>query len=252
MAHHDVLGSVILARNGDRTECYQHPITQKPGPTRSTPLGEVRVLPYFDASRFPPFPFPFMIAMRIKRHPIIHRSRRTSSGNTSVISTSTPRPLHTSVVSVPTSSTSLKSPSASKSVARAPRFLTLPPRFSRASSPRTRTTRSRSRTRRQSSHPLGATSTSPLRLLSPATIARSSPGPTARYVLTQVEVGEENAPCERTLGLQAFQRHVQKVYATSEFKEASKAAQPFFHALRDFAFGRELTLENAYNVRLAH
>ena len=43
MSHHDVLGAVILARNGDRTECYQHPVTQKPSTTRSTPLGEVCV-----------------------------------------------------------------------------------------------------------------------------------------------------------------------------------------------------------------
>ena len=41
MSHHEVLGAVVIARNGDRTECYQHPVTQKPGPTQSTPLGEV-------------------------------------------------------------------------------------------------------------------------------------------------------------------------------------------------------------------
>lgn len=40
MSHPEVQGVVILARNGDRTECYQHPITQKPGYTQSTPLGE--------------------------------------------------------------------------------------------------------------------------------------------------------------------------------------------------------------------
>lgn len=43
MSHPEVQGVVILARNGDRTECYQHPITQKPGYTQSTPLGEVRL-----------------------------------------------------------------------------------------------------------------------------------------------------------------------------------------------------------------
>ena len=47
MSHHDVLGAVILARNGDRTECFQHPVTQKPSTTRSTPLGEVW-LSHFD------------------------------------------------------------------------------------------------------------------------------------------------------------------------------------------------------------
>jgi len=37
-----VRGIVILARNGDRTECYQDPKTYKYGTTESTPLGEVQ------------------------------------------------------------------------------------------------------------------------------------------------------------------------------------------------------------------
>ncbi|EPS94942.1 hypothetical protein FOMPIDRAFT_1133438 [Fomitopsis schrenkii] len=42
MSHPEVLGVVVLARNGDRTEAYQDPITYQPGPTLSTPLGEVQ------------------------------------------------------------------------------------------------------------------------------------------------------------------------------------------------------------------
>lgn len=42
MSHPEVHGVVVLARNGDRTECYHDPITQQPGPTASTPLGEVQ------------------------------------------------------------------------------------------------------------------------------------------------------------------------------------------------------------------
>ncbi|KAI0090566.1 phosphoglycerate mutase-like protein [Irpex rosettiformis] len=42
MSHPEVHGVVVLARNGDRSECYQHPITYKPGTTESTPLGEVQ------------------------------------------------------------------------------------------------------------------------------------------------------------------------------------------------------------------
>ncbi|KIP08705.1 hypothetical protein PHLGIDRAFT_29474 [Phlebiopsis gigantea 11061_1 CR5-6] len=42
MSHPEVHGVVVLSRNGDRSECYQHPITQTPGPTASTPLGEVQ------------------------------------------------------------------------------------------------------------------------------------------------------------------------------------------------------------------
>lgn len=41
MSHPEVLGVVVLARNGDRTEAYQDPVTYQPGPTLSTPLGEV-------------------------------------------------------------------------------------------------------------------------------------------------------------------------------------------------------------------
>ena len=56
--------------------------------------------------------------------------------------------------------------------------------------------------------------------------------------------------CEREFGLQAFQKHVSKIHASAAFKETARQAQPFFHALRDFAFGRDLSLENAYNVCL--
>lgn len=42
MSHPEVHGVVVLARNGDRSECYHDPITQKAGRTESTPLGEVQ------------------------------------------------------------------------------------------------------------------------------------------------------------------------------------------------------------------
>ena len=35
------------------------------------------------------------------------------------------------------------------------------------------------------------------------------------------------------------------MHNSDEFKEVAKKAQPFFHALKDFAFGKDLTLENA-------
>ena len=38
-----VKGVVVIARNGDRMECYQDPKTYKYGPTESTPFGEVRI-----------------------------------------------------------------------------------------------------------------------------------------------------------------------------------------------------------------
>ncbi|KAK7691525.1 hypothetical protein QCA50_004924 [Cerrena zonata] len=42
MAHPQVHGVVVLARNGDRTECPHDPITYKASSTATTPLGEVQ------------------------------------------------------------------------------------------------------------------------------------------------------------------------------------------------------------------
>ena len=38
-----IKGVVVLARNGDRLECYQDPKSYKYGSTESTPFGEVRI-----------------------------------------------------------------------------------------------------------------------------------------------------------------------------------------------------------------
>lgn len=46
----------------------------------------------------------------------------------------------------------------------------------------------------------------------------------------------------------AFQDHISRVYASPEFKEKAKTAQPFFGAIRDYVFGRSTTLENAWNI----
>ena len=42
MSHPEVQGVVVIARNGDRHECHQDPVTYGAGPTESTPLGEVQ------------------------------------------------------------------------------------------------------------------------------------------------------------------------------------------------------------------
>ena len=42
MSHPEVHGLVVLARNGDRSEFYQDPVTYNYGPALSTALGEVR------------------------------------------------------------------------------------------------------------------------------------------------------------------------------------------------------------------
>ena len=46
------------------------------------------------------------------------------------------------------------------------------------------------------------------------------------------------------VGRQAFEKHVNKVHNSAQFKDVAKQAQPFLNALKDFAFGRELSLEN--------
>ena len=42
MSHPEVQGVVVIARNGDRHDCVQDPVSYKAGPTESTPLGEVQ------------------------------------------------------------------------------------------------------------------------------------------------------------------------------------------------------------------
>jgi hypothetical protein len=44
--------------------------------------------------------------------------------------------------------------------------------------------------------------------------------------------------------LQAFEAHVERVHESDEFKAKAREAQPFFHGVRDFIFGRPATLEN--------
>lgn len=41
----DVLGVLVIARNGDRYEYYQDPATYEPAFTESTPLGAVSMTP---------------------------------------------------------------------------------------------------------------------------------------------------------------------------------------------------------------
>ena len=47
-----------------------------------------------------------------------------------------------------------------------------------------------------------------------------------------------------TWNLQAFEKHIEKVYNSDEFKKKANEAQHFFSKLKDFTFGRPTTLEN--------
>ncbi|KAG6811736.1 hypothetical protein H0H92_006088 [Tricholoma furcatifolium] len=54
----------------------------------------------------------------------------------------------------------------------------------------------------------------------------------------------------------AFAKHIKDFYSSKEFKDKAKDAEPFFHAVQDYVFGRPLTLENAIydfiNTELIH
>jgi hypothetical protein len=46
----------------------------------------------------------------------------------------------------------------------------------------------------------------------------------------------------------AFQKHIEEFYKSPEFKAKAEEAQPFFHGIKDFVFGRETSLENIWNI----
>ncbi|KAF9783875.1 histidine phosphatase superfamily [Thelephora terrestris] len=46
----------------------------------------------------------------------------------------------------------------------------------------------------------------------------------------------------------AFEKHIQKVYESDEFKKKAQEAGRFLSKLKDFTFGRPTTLENIWNV----
>jgi hypothetical protein len=45
-------------------------------------------------------------------------------------------------------------------------------------------------------------------------------------------------------GVKAFEKHIQEFYASDEFRQKAKDVEPFFNAVRDFVFGKQLTLQN--------
>ena len=47
-----------------------------------------------------------------------------------------------------------------------------------------------------------------------------------------------------TWHLQAFEKHIEKVHNSDEFKKKAGDAEHFFSKLKDFTFGRPTTLEN--------
>ncbi|KAH9856829.1 phosphoglycerate mutase-like protein [Lenzites betulinus] len=193
MSHPEVQGVVILARNGDRTECYQHPITQKPGYTQSTPLGEVQ------------------------EHQLgtYLRNLYLDSSSSSHI-----RGIHSDLVDLSEVHVRVKVGGEGASVFDSATALLqglFPP------NPANRIT-----------------------LANETTIVAPLNG--YQYIPVETVEPSNDRSLEPWTDCPAFEKHVEAVQNTAEFKEATKNAQPFFNALRDFAFGREISMENIYNV----
>ncbi|RPD58087.1 phosphoglycerate mutase-like protein [Lentinus tigrinus ALCF2SS1-7] len=193
MSHHDVLGAVILARNGDRTECYQHPVTQKPGSTASTPLGEVQA---------------FQLGQYL-------RNLYLDSDSSSYI-----RGIHSDLVDLHEVAVRVKVGGEGAAVFDSATALLqglFPP------NPNHRIT-----------------------LANETTVMAPLNG--YQYIPVETVEPSNDRSLEPWTDCPAFEKHVSKVHASSEFKAVAKKAQPFFNSLKDFAFGRELSLENMYNV----
>ncbi|KAH9888504.1 phosphoglycerate mutase-like protein [Cubamyces lactineus] len=193
MSHPEVLGVVVVARNGDRTECYQDPITQKSEYTQSTPLGEAQ-------------------AHQLGAY---LRNLYLNPSSSSHI-----RGIHSDLVNLKEVHVRVKVGGEGAAVFDSATALLqglFPP------NPANRIT-----------------------LANETTIV----APLNGYQYIPVETVEPNndRSLEPWTDCPAFQKHVQDVQNSAEFKEMSKNAQPFFGALRDFVFGREASMENVYNI----
>ncbi|KAI6100614.1 histidine phosphatase superfamily [Pisolithus sp. B1] len=197
----DVLGVLVIARNGDRDEFYQDPKTYEPQFTESTPLGAVES---FQLGAF-------------------LRSVYLNPSSPSYITNMKPDLVNTHEV----------------------RFLAKaggegPVIFDSAIA------------LLQGLFP--PTPKNKITLANETTVVAPLGG--YQYVpIETVEPGNDRT-LEPWTDCPAFQDHISRVYASPEFKERAKSAQPFFGAIRDYVFGRPTTLENAIydymNTQLVH
>ncbi|KAL6304956.1 phosphoglycerate mutase-like protein [Sparassis latifolia] len=193
MSHHDVLGVVVLARNGDREEYYQDPVTYQPGPTLSTPLGEVQA------------------------HQLGHYLRNTYLNPES---SSHVKGVNSNLVDLQQVHVRVKVGGEGSSVFDSATALLqglFPP------NPNNRITLAN-----------GTTVVAPLNGY--------------QYIPVETVEPSNDRSLESWTDCPAFQKHVEKVLASSEFREVAHGAQAFFTDVRDFVFGRPTTMENWYNV----
>ncbi|KZT65425.1 phosphoglycerate mutase-like protein [Daedalea quercina L-15889] len=193
MSHPEVLGVVAIARNGDRTEAYQDPITYQPGPTLSTPLGEVQS----------------------HQLGVYLRNNYFNSDNPSYI-----RGIRSDLVDLAQVHVRVKVGAEGPSVFDSATALLqglFPPNPKNKEFLANET---------EVVAPLGG----------------------YQYVPVETVEPSNDRSLESWTDCPAFEQHVQKVQASSEFKEASRSASRFFTDIRDFIFGRPATMENAYNM----
>ncbi|KAJ6480572.1 histidine phosphatase superfamily [Mycena vitilis] len=69
-----------------------------------------------------------------------------------------------------------------------------------------------------------------------------------QYVpMETVEPGNDRS-MESWTDCPAFEKHIEKFYASDAFKAKATEAASFFHDVKDFVFGRAATLENIWNI----
>ncbi|KAH7929552.1 phosphoglycerate mutase-like protein [Leucogyrophana mollusca] len=197
----DVLGVVVIARNGDRTEYYQDPATYEPSYTETTPLGaaESHQLGAFLRSVYLSASSPSYIAGMstdlVDNHEVHVHAKAGGEGTV----------VFDSAIAL------LQG--------------LFPP------NPRNK-----------------------IDLANETTVVAPLNG--YQYVPVEtVEPGNDRS-LEPWTSCPAFEKHIADVYGSEEFRKTSKAAGPFFGAVKDYVFGRPTTLENAVydyvNTELLH
>lgn len=69
-----------------------------------------------------------------------------------------------------------------------------------------------------------------------------------QYIPVEMATSGIDHALEPWTGCPAFEKHIQDVYTSQEFRATAKSAEHFFDAIHDYVFGRPTTLENAWNI----
>lgn len=69
-----------------------------------------------------------------------------------------------------------------------------------------------------------------------------------QYISVETVEPENDRSLESWTNCPAFEKHTQKFYSSQAFKDKERESQPFFKAVRDFVFGRETSVKNAWNI----